>query len=138
MNSSDLLRKAAADAAALLFADSTIRLYQNDFAPDPMSPLGAFTIASFHGYANIDNEEAVVVRDQLTNDWEIVLASVPIFVATAGAPLPQTVYGVYVVDTAGTGLLASRRFDTPYTFSAAGDGLVLDILKLTLPVTGIQ
>lgn len=138
MDTSDLARRKAVDAVALLFDTSTVRLFQNDASPGPMAVLAEFTIATFHGYANVACPDATVVRDQVTNDWLIVLNVVAIFTATAGSPLPQTVYGVYVVDTAGTGLIMFRRFDTPFTFSNAGDGIVLDVLKLRLPVNSFQ
>lgn len=53
------------------------------------------------------------------------------FKATAPPPAPQIVYGWYAANAAGTVLIGSGKFATPFTFTLNGDGFDLE-LKMNL------
>lgn len=134
---SSTTRAAIATAIGALFDDSTIRLAQNDVNPSPSSVFADFTIANFGGYANVDVADATVYLDDVTGDWVVVLNAIPVFAADGTIASPQTAFAVYVVNTAGTGLLASARIEPPYEFTGPGSGLTLDPIKVRIPVSSI-
>lgn len=120
-----------------------IRLAQAAFAPSPTLVVGDLTEATFDGYAEVDLGAAgpTVSSDPGNGD---VLLTFPLPVGglhwqcTGGTGLPQTIFGWYAVNQAGTILYASGTLEAPVVISASGQSLDLDYLRLRLPLTGIN
>ena len=97
-----------------------LHLFVNDVSPQKSSVVADFTEASFTDYAVHD---VTWSADPLTDgsEWKIIsdLAS---FVAGA-APTPETVYGWYLTDSAGTGLIAAKRYDDPVQITQEFDSV---------------
>lgn len=104
---------------------STLQLFQNNFTPSPLSLVADFTACNFVGYAS---KTALTTwrtyNDAPTGDQIIDQTVEELFAATS-ILTPQTAYGWYLTDNAGTELLAWGVFDVPYTFSTNGDKLAV-------------
>lgn len=100
--------------------NATLHLFQNDIVPSFATALGDFTEADFDGYAA---GAAITWNPAVTGpDYNAeVTGPAANFLAT-GATTPNVIYGYYVVDTGGTGLLWSERFAEPINIASAGDG----------------
>jgi hypothetical protein len=57
-------------------------------------------------------------------------------IAMTGSTTPNTLYGAYITDFAGTGLLFASRFDTPVAMVDAFS-LAAGRYSLNLPVNGL-
>lgn len=109
-----------AKIAIAAYVGAKLHLYKNDFTPSHLSVLADFIEADFGGYA-----AAVVTWSAVFLDQNGVPVSTigEILFAMTGAPT-NLVYGCYLTDAAGTGLLWSTRFDTtPVNFAVAPDAL---------------
>lgn len=125
MEVSEATRKAIADAIALLVTDGSLRLAQNDISPDPNTVVGAFTVCSFGGYANVAAGDPIEYRDTATGEWVVALSVLGAYTADNTITGEQTAYAWYLTNTGGTALIASGRLDEPFTFQTEGDGIVL-------------
>lgn len=121
-------------------AGFVIRLYTNNLTPTKTNVIGDFTeltVVEVPGYAAVAPAwNGTPVRKQ-DGSWED-LASLATFVAAGGPPPgPGTVvYGWYATDAAGTLLLGSGLFDTPFTFVQDGDGFSLEPSMNIVEVNG--
>ena len=99
-----------------------VHVYTNNHTPDRGDALGAYTEATFAGYAAVSLVGAT---------WPSASVSAHLATAVYGATVSftrsttgsaQTCYGIYVTDSAGTTLLGAALFDSgPYTVTNAGD-----------------
>lgn len=140
--------------AALIGADTgtlaeattfvAVHLAKAPFTPAPQLAIGGLTEATFTGATAIHAASAAtqVSVDPATGDI-IIQVREPAggwHWATGDAVgLPQTIYGFYLTNAAGTTLLASdlmRSEDgtpTPIVLSAAGQGIDIDQVRFRLP-----
>jgi len=106
-----------------LLDGAKIKLFQNDLVPSPTTVIGDLTVASFAGYAAQDADWGTVYN--MPDGGAGVVSPTDPFVAT-GVGLPQTIYGFYFTDTAGTALLGVRRLAEPQTVNVAGDAVQIN------------
>lgn len=125
--------------------DNKLHLMQNNPAITSTTVVGDFTEADFGGYAaKLATAAAAVFTDPLTGN---IIIRVPDpsggwAFASSGAPpanLPQTIYGAYLTDNAGTGLIGAVKFDTPITITDAGQIIDIDDVTFVLanPPVGV-
>jgi hypothetical protein len=139
-------------AFALLAADTTTlaealgpRMYlaQNNFAPSENSVIGDVQAADFDGFAAIHCTPGTQPEgyDPTTLDSVIDL-SPPVggfrWITTGVTHLPETIYGFYLTNAAGTVLLASQLFDTPIVLTAASQVIDLGDARLRLLANSIS
>jgi hypothetical protein len=129
-----------------------VHLYTNNLTPSKTNVLGDFTeltVAEVPGYAaQSANWFAGVPFRRQDGNWEDPSSLVdPTFAATGAVPAPVSVYGFFLTDSTDAILLGSGLFDSPFTFTAIGDGFTLpgnpvlgqaDDLSLTLTLQDLQ
>lgn len=108
-----------------------MRLFINDFSPNPAMTILNFTEASFGGYGALDvavgpcpqsNDPATgdslmdIRPDALSFLWEV----------TTLTGIPCTVYGYFLTNAAGGQLLAAERFITPVTLTDVNDSVAIN------------
>jgi len=108
------------DGPTALFAAGPYKmgLYQNNWTPADTDTISAVTAATFSGYAGLQN---------LTS-WSAATWSSPRAVAAHanvvwthnGGGTSNSIYGYYVVDSAGNLAFAERNAVAPVTISVAG------------------
>lgn len=105
---------------------AVVRLFKNNFSPNPASLLADFDEADFTGYA----ESAPVVWGvpYLDVDGIIKVTAGSVQYTQTGTGTTNTCYGWYLVgDPGGTEyLIGSERFDSPVSFTFTGAGKVVD------------
>jgi hypothetical protein len=90
-----------------------LRLYKNNYTPNRVSLIGAFTECDFDGYA---------AKDMTLADWQAIQLADGIAIAQWGAGFSswiadsgsQNVYGYYVTDPDDTLCILAERFDAPF------------------------
>src|SRR6185503_17176352 len=96
----------------------------NEITPSENLELADLTVATFNGYAL---SSAVVWGTPFINEDNLpqVLGDITQFTAGSGSPsnMPEVVQGWYLVDAAGTGLLAAELFDEPVEIAAEGEAV---------------
>lgn len=132
----------AADTAFLAAAGATkLHLAKASFTPSLTLTTGGLTEAAFVGYAAIT---AGATGTQATffdpaTGGTIVEVKAPVggwlFKCTGATGLPETEYGYYLTDNAGTGLLASALFPSPITITATGQGIEVANARLSFPAS---
>jgi len=101
-------------------AQTYVRLFSNNFTPDPASVLGDFTEATFGGYA------AVQVNSKFGSPYKVIDgeyqtdSSAFTFTQTTGAN--QLIYGWYLTwfDGSTTWVLKSAVLQTPWLMAVGG------------------
>lgn len=91
----------------------SLRLFANNFVPDPSTPLASFTEATFTGYAAIDLTGAFTGPAFVQNGQYELQGGV--FAWTNSGATTQTVYGWYIDD--GTVMDACQLFDVPFVMA---------------------
>lgn len=111
---------------AAVQAGSELRLFTNDFQPEPDSVLGAFTEAAYDTYADVDLTDTWQgpFRDE-PGVWTIQTEIEEFPPPTSGGPF--TIYGWYV--TKGGNWLWGAKFETPVVLSVGGDPLRLRVFR---------
>jgi len=113
-----------------------LRLFKNDVQPNVDTELGDFEEADFDGYTE---------KGWSSDDWNYgvdpvsgnqILEPKPtgasaVWEVTGETDIPQTVYGFYLTDNAGTTLIGARRFNTPVVLTGPATGKVV---RLDAPV----
>jgi hypothetical protein len=119
--SSKLAAMAALTATGGLLAGAKVHLYQNNYVPTPSMDLTSFITADYDGYVPI----AVGTWDApyVAVDGVVHIGASSLFFAMTGAVTPNTIYGAYITDTAGTGLLFAVLFDAPIPMVSATSAL---------------
>ncbi len=107
-----------------LFEGAKIGLFHNNYVPNRQTALADLTVANFTGYAL---SAAVVWGTPFIDPviGPVVLANLKVFAAGNPTTVPNTIYGYYIVDAAGTALLWAERFATPRVVSAPGDAVTV-------------
>lgn len=120
----------ATDATTLAHATTPVKVHLalNAFTPGPALVIADFTPATFDGYAPIDGEvgpqqefvdpvsgQRVVQLIEPLAGWHWETSGV--------TALPQTVYGFYVANNAGTVLYGCARLPVPVPLTAAGQAV---------------
>lgn len=106
-------------------SSTELRLFQNDIVPDMNTVIGDFVEADFTGYAVVlgGSDTAAFVDE---NGQGILEPQHGVFVMTADT-VTNTVFGFYAVEQDAPDILRfCRRFDTPKTFTLAGDTLIVE------------
>lgn len=115
-------------AALAAYATAKAKLFSNDFTPNSQSVIGDFVESVVGGYAGITITWSDAFFDG--SGFAVVSSGELLFIQT-GAP-NGTAFGVFLTDAAGTGLLASARFDAGgFNFTGAGTTLPV-IIKLEI------
>jgi len=112
----------AAQGSPLTWDTLTLHLFQNDISPTPETVVGDFDEADFTGYAaeaGVDFGAAYL--DEPNLEAKLTIPTVQ-FSATGGAT-PNTIYGGYITDAAGTYLYGSQRFAVPIQINSIGDAV---------------
>lgn len=116
----------AADTAYLAAASAPkVKLAMADFTASDDLVVGSLTEATFDGYAAKTPTAGAqqVAVDPVTGEQIVTLVE-PVggwrWVSSGVTNLPQTIYGFYLVDNAGTALLGAEKLDTPVTITASG------------------
>lgn len=100
-----------------------VKLFKNDIVPSPTTILADLTPAAFGGYVAKD-----VVWGSVFNEPDGgagVSGGAPSWVTTDAAD--ETIYGWYLTDTAGTGLLAIARLAEPQHLGAIGVNVQVNV-----------
>lgn len=123
--------QAEADLTALIAAGPPagrlngvkVHLFQNNIVPTPATILTDLVEATFDGYAaSAAVTWGSVVVDPAGN--AVVYGDAKTFTMT-GSTTPNTVYGYYVTNSAGSTLEYLELFDSPVGFGGPGTTLVL-------------
>jgi hypothetical protein len=127
----------AADAGTLAPATNAnnVGLIAAPFTPSETLSLASLTLASFTGstpIAGVVGAQETGI-DPLTGDQQITItppAGGWRWTVTGGTGLPQTIYGVVLMDHANAILLGVYAFATPITLTATGQ--TIDLGKITM------
>jgi hypothetical protein len=119
---SELARLTTMIGAVPLLAP-TFHLFENNITPLSTSLIGDFVEATFSGYAAVAAPFLAPGLDPNNNP----VAPVQCVYITDGIT-PGVAYGVYILDSAGHLVAASKFDNAPYNFAVAGDQLVFTIL----------
>jgi len=117
-----------------------VHLAKEAFTPSLALDVADLTEADFTGYAAKAASDAAtqVFFDPETSE-QIMQVKEPAggwhWVTGGGFVGPQTIYGYYLTDTAGTTLWASELLETPVVLNTAGQGVDVDQVRVTLPIT---
>lgn len=111
--SNALLRQSADWLGTILNSGHFLRLFSNNIAPTPATPLTGFNEAAFSGYAAV-NLLGLFSSSVLVMVGELQIPPVIALFIQNGA-LIDTVYGWYI--TSGTNVKLSGRLVTPVTFN---------------------
>jgi hypothetical protein len=111
-------------AAGNLWDGAKVHLFKNNVTPSPGMLIGDLTEADFDGYAA---SSAIVwgTPGFLPDGTAAVVGTQKTFTVGASPVVLNTVYGYYVTDGAGTGLLFARKFDAAVVLSAGGQFIVV-------------
>lgn len=114
---------APGSADAGRFNGAKVGLYKNDFTPGRSTVLGDVTPATYTGYAK---SAAIVFNAAFTNSDGAaeVLGDLKQFLCSADGTA-EIIYGYYIENSAGTGLLWAERFAVPVTIDTAGDNVAV-------------
>jgi len=111
---------------------SVLKLFKNDVVPDENSTLESFEEADFTGYAEVD----LVMGNAAMNDQGMIVAGTNLCEFTsAGGVDTQMIYGVYVEQPGGSGLIAAQRFDTPQVMGGVYPQKISGIWRTSEPLT---
>lgn len=120
--SNQMLADRAGTLATYLNTAHKLKLFQNNIAPTPATPLASFVEANFPGYIGIDLTNQFGAPSKVT-DGQYQIAT-PFFTFTCSSGSGQVVYGWWIDD--GTNQKMSQAFDTPVTI-APGSPYLLQI-----------
>lgn len=139
----DLLQK---EIIVALEADTTlfpvgwlVKLFTNNITPTKLSLVGDFTEATnveVPGYAPVAGAWSGAPIRKVDGSWEDQGSAPLAFAASGPPPSPQVVYGWFATNAAGTSLIGSGVFDTPFTFTTTGDGFLLEQVLNVLQESG--
>jgi len=117
----------------------TMILFQNNIVPDANTAYGDLVECDFTGYVDIDLNAAAVCTGNIqgpaqgSDDFWRMIFDQQEFLAS-GAAVPNSVYGVAIVDKANSLLLGVARFeDAPLTVDETGDSIKVSGELILLP-----
>lgn len=111
---------------------ANIHLYKNDVTPDANMTPATFEEADFDGAPALDvvmgaislNDQGIVVSRSNSLEWT----------APEGEPT-QTVYGIYITNSANTVIIAAQRFDVPQVMGGAYATAVAGVWRVSEPLS---
>jgi hypothetical protein len=107
-----------------LNGNAKVRLFSNNHTLGETDLIGAFTQATYGGYA--DQTLAGGTDGGINgNDRDQFNYTTLTFQATSSSGLPQTLYGYVVIDSGATVALYGENFSPSVTLSASGDGFTV-------------
>lgn len=98
-------------------------LFQNNVVPSIGFALADLVEADFDGYAASAAVTWSVPIDNQDGNGPVVVGDNKLFIATAPFVVPNTIYGWYLTNGAGTVLLAAERYATAKQISEAGNAI---------------
>lgn len=101
---------------------STLKLFQNDFAPTRFSVAADFTEATFTGYAAV--AQAWAVGPYVNGAGQVEMQSASHNWTPTDGVNPNTIYGWYLVATGGD-VICAQRFDNPRAMLGPTNSLTL-------------
>jgi len=116
-----------------------VKLFTNNLTPTPDNVIADFTVPTYTGYSPLnlgDDTPATTYVDPVTGKINIVLPAdvmMLTFPCNAAPAEPQTIYGYFVTDAAGTVLKGAERFETPIVISDVGQAVSIDSVRLVTP-----
>ena len=119
-----LLAALNARPAGALFTTPKLDLYVNNYAPTGNDAFSAFTLATFHGYAEVT--PVFNAPGNLQGNDQAVTSS-GFFQATAGGITVATCYG-YLLSDGAANVYFAEQFAVPVGFANPGDFLDLDLV----------
>ena len=129
----------AAEADTTIFpAGWKVHLYTNNLIPTKTNVVADFTELTnveVPGYLAVAGAWAGTPVRKQDGSWEDQGSAPLAFAATSAPPSPQIVYGWFATDTGGTTLIGSGAFTVPFTFTANGDGFLLEQVFNALQAT---
>lgn len=129
-----LLTALSTRPAAGILVTPHVSLYTNDYVPQPTDVVGAYTEASFTGYASAALTLTGPINTGPTTQGMIGTVTFTMSAVTAGT---QTVYGYFLSDGAGN-FQGAEKFAAQQLFVNPGDTLVLNVvfpLNERVPIT---
>jgi hypothetical protein len=110
----------------------TLGLFQTAVTTTPATVIGDLTESTYPGYGRIDITSALgAAAGVIPGEWQSVVPT-QTFSCTGGSG--QTVYGFFVIDSAGA-LWFSQTFSTPLLMVAGGSfGLQLNLQEWALAI----
>ena len=127
--------------AAIIAADypaaplkAKLRLYKNNASPDVNQTLATFVEADFDGYAAVD----IAMSVPTMNDQGMVVSRSNLcdFVVEGGTD-PQTIYGIYITNSANSKVIAAQRFDEPQTVGGALPTAIAGVWRTSEPLSSM-
>jgi hypothetical protein len=116
-----------------------VRLFTNNLTPNKANVVTDFTELTnvqVPGYLPVAGAWKGTPIRKPDGSWEDQGAAPLEFKATGLPPAPQTVYGWFATNAAGTVLLGSGVFAAPFVFTLLGDGFTLEQVINVLQLTG--
>lgn len=116
-----------------------VRLYTNDLTPSKTNVVADFTELTnvqVPGYAPVAGAWQGLPVRKPTGEWEDGGVGPLNYAASANPAAPIVVHGWFATNAAGTVLIGSGRFASPFTFALAGDGFDLEQLIRSSQVDG--
>jgi len=121
-----------ADLAALIadvpYSTAKVHLYSNDYTPDKDTVIGDLTETTFSGYAAASLTWGTAFLD----GQKVACSSAGQKAFTKSGATSDNVYGAYITDVAGTGLLRAARLPDAPAFMDVDGSVLLITLLLTL------
>lgn len=101
---------------------AVVHVYQNNHTPAHGDVLGAYTEATWPGYASQALTPSTWPASSISAHVASAQYAATITFERSSTGTAQSAYGIYVTDSGGTILLAAASFDGgPYTMQNAGD-----------------
>lgn len=109
---------------AKLDTNAKINFFTNNYTVVETTVLADLTAQTVTGIAATTltgaTDGGIDANDRDTWTWPLMT-----FAATSGSGLPQTLYGYYITDSAGTTLIAAQNFAIPVVITNNGDGFTI-------------
>lgn len=115
---------AALIAASAELDGVKVHLYKNNLAPTVNSVVADFVAADFTGYG-VSSAVVWGTPGISQSGVPLVLGDVKEFLSTFPFTVPNTVYGYYVTNTAGSKLLFAEKFETPQIISTGNQQIIV-------------
>lgn len=112
-----------------------LALYQNNLTPASTDVKADYTAAAFTGYSAVTLTSGSWTVTAATSGAPATATQTSATTFTCSATTSQSIYGYYVYQASGTGMLWAERFsDGPYTIANSGDKVILTA-SVTLSTT---
>lgn len=113
---------------------AVIHLYKNNIAPDANQIPSDFEEADFDGYEAVP----LVMSGPTMNDQGLIVTKSSLVDFQSDTPsTPQTVFGVYITNAAGTRVIAAQQFDVPQNMGGTFPQACTGVWRMSEPLTNI-